>query len=381
MSGQSLRILVVHPGASVSTADVHRGVVDGLRAVGHQVWEYALDGRIAVSARWLYYSWRQAKKQQPAMAKPTNADVLYHAGEQLVPRALRIMPDVVLIVSAMYLHPDVLVLLRRARLRVALLLTESPYDDEQQAKLIPWADVVWTNERTSARRFGIRYLPHAWHPAIHTVDGPDDPAVPAHDVVFVGTGFEERVALLEAIDFGDLDVGLYGSWDLVKKSSPLRRYIREGYIDNTRTAALYRRAKVGLNLYRTSMGFGRGVPKVQDAESLNPRAYELAATACFTISDDRQEVAEVFGDLVPTFRTAAEATDLIHRWVRDDAGRARIRTALPAAVAMATWHARAALMTRDLADSGIVALGLPQQRADGQPRGSTEPALRLVQGG
>jgi hypothetical protein len=346
-----LRIVLVHPGSSVSTSDVHRGLFDGLRADGHEVYEFALDARIERSGQWLTYCWKKGKK---AFNRPTSADILYHAGQELVARALRVQPDVVLVVSAMYLHPDVLVLLRRARLRVAILLTESPYDDEKQKRLIPWADVVWTNERTSAKDLGIHYLPHAWHPDVHARDSAIESEMPAHDVVFVGTGFEERIQTLSQIDFGSLDVGLYGTWELLGSRNPLRRYLKAGYISNKKAAALYRKAKVGLNLYRTSKGFGYGAPKIARADSLNPRAYELAATGCFTISDYRPEVAETFGDLVPTFTTPADASALIHQWVQDDAGRARVQAALPATVSGAIWPVRSRQMVEDLARAGIV---------------------------
>ena len=44
-----------------------------------------------------------------------------------------------------------------------------------------------------------------------------------------------------------------------------------------------RRAAVGLNLFRTSMGF-EGERHIYGAESLGPRAYELAATGTFFAS-------------------------------------------------------------------------------------------------
>jgi spore maturation protein CgeB len=353
------RIVLVHPGSSVSTSDVHNGLIAGLRADGHQVWEYALDGRIESTAQWLTANWRRKKKQGPA---PTPAEILKFAGEPLVARALAIMPDVVIVVSAMYLHPDILVLLRRAGIRVAILFTESPYDDERQARLVPWADVCWTNERTSAAAMGIRYLPHAWAPDVHQPACDEDADVPAHDVVFVGTGFQERIDLLSRMTFGALDVGIYGTWNLIGPRSHLRSYLRGGYVSNAKAAALYRRAKIGLNLYRQSMGFGKDAPRITHAESLNPRAYELAATGCFTISDARAEVAEVFGDLVPTFETPDQASELLQQWAHDDRGRAAVAAQLPSAVATATWHTRAQHVIRDLAAVGIVARGSPQQQ-------------------
>jgi spore maturation protein CgeB len=81
---------------------------------------------------------------------------------------------------------------------------------------------------------------------------------------------------------------------------------------------------------------------------VNPRAYELAACGTFVISDYRSESAEVFGDLVPMFRSPIEAAALIRLWLADTAGRQRIAAALPARVAEASWIARTTTVLGDL---------------------------------
>ena len=334
--------LLVHPGAAWSVHDVCLGLQQGLAAAGVRTIEYALDCRLQVADQWLHHLWEVDGKRGP---KPALPDVVYHASKDVLERALRHDVDAVLVVSGMWLHPDILVLLRRAGVPVGIVFTESPYDTEKELTVAPLAQVVWTNERTCVARFAAvtraHYLPHGWRPGVHDRVTPAAD-VPAHDVVFVGTGFAERVALLEAIDWTGLDLGLYGTWAL-RDDSPLRPFLREGIVDNARTAQLYARAKVGLNLYRQTAGLlHSGGATVSSGESLNPRAYELAAGGCFTVSESRAEVAAVFGDLVPTFTSAAEASALLHRWVRDDAGRQAVEAALPARVASATWVSRAA---------------------------------------
>jgi hypothetical protein len=68
----------------------------------------------------------------------------------------------------------------------------------------------------------------------------------------------------------------------------------------------------------------------------------------FHLSDYRPEVAEIFGDLVPTFTSPAEAETLIRRWIADDESRARVAAQLPACVAEASWVARAATVIGDV---------------------------------
>lgn len=326
----------------------------GLESHGVQVVRYRLDERIDRSHRWLHAAWRRAKKANPAIERPTSADVFYQAGIDALGMALRHQVDAVLVVSAMYLHPDVIILMKRAGLRVVVLFTESPYDQDKELAIARLIDGGWTNERSAVAAFQAinpqtGYLPHAWHPERHRAGAqPEDDSALAHDVVFVGSAFRERVAWLSAIDWTGIDLGLYGSWDALGSRHPLRRFVRSGAIANTQTAALYRRAKIGLNLYRTSVGFGRNAPQITHAESLNPRAYELAACGVFSISTPRAEVTDVFGDLVPMFTASVDAGALIRSWLADDVGRARVQQLLPACVAESSWIERSTHVIGDL---------------------------------
>ena len=354
-----MKLLLLHPGASWATADVALGLHYGLRYHGAQVIHFRLDQRITFAHRTLYTMWRHKSKAavaagEPALTKPTNADVLYQAGVGALEMALRHKVDVVLIVSGMLLHPDVVIMMKRAGLRVVVVLTESPYDLEKELVFAKLVDGCWTNERSAVEAFrevnpNCGYLPHGWHPERHTVTPTAaDATVDAHDVVFVGTGFTERAKWFNAIDWRDLDLGLYGNWSGTGLSKKLKACVRGDCISNDQTAALYRKAKIGLNLYRQTKGWGKGAPFIGHADSLNPRAYELAACGVFHLSHPRAEVGEVFGDLVPTFATPTEAAALIRLWLADPVGRARIAEQLPACVAETSWVTRAATVLGDL---------------------------------
>lgn len=348
-----MKVLLVGPGASWSTTDVADGLRFGLLYHGVEIVEYSLDTRIARAQGWMYYNWRRARKSHPTIAKPNIADVFYQAGRDALTQALWHEVDAVLVVSAMFLHPDVIVMMKRAHLRVFVLFTETPYDLPKELDVAKLVDGCWTNERSSVADFQAvnpcsGYLPHAWHPERH-MPGPQpgDAKVRAHDVVFVGSAFSERIEWLSAIDWTGIDLGLYGSWELGKHHA-LAPFVRGQQIDNATTAALYRRAKIGLNLYRTSMGSGKVVRHITHAESLNPRAYELAACGAFHLSTHRDEVPEVFGDYVPTFVSPSDASALLHRWLADDDGRAAVASQLPACVAESSWRTRATTVIGDL---------------------------------
>jgi spore maturation protein CgeB len=347
-----MRIILAHPGASWSTADVFDGLLYGLRAHGADVLSYRLDTRIEASHKALHWLWRTKKKDQPDLAKPNVVDTIYHAGVGVLEMALRHQADVVLVVSAMLLHPDIVIMMKRAGLRVVVLFTESPYDEDKEMAIAAMVDGCWTNERSCVPKFRTvnprtGYLPHAWHPLKH-FPAPPAADIPAHDVVFVGTGFSERIEWFNAIDWSGIDLGLYGTWKNAGLKKQARACIRNTVVTNEIAGALYRQAKVGLNLYRTSGGWGRGAARILHAESLSPRAYELAACGAFHLSDYRAEVAEVFGDLVPTFTTPTEAAALIRLWLNQPEERARVAAALPACVAESSWVERAKTVLGDL---------------------------------
>lgn len=370
-----MRILVVDPGADWSTKDVFDGLVHGLRTNGHEVLPYYFGRRFGILSNALQQAWRKRGRTAAERGpRPTIGDASLWASELSVTWAMRHDPDVVLIVSAMYFHPDALLLLKQARRRdgrsipVGILLTESPYDIDKEARVATMADIVWTNERTAVdvlRRVQPRtfYLRHGYHPERHRTDSPLVSAdgtpfvqpdgspltIPAHDVVFVGTSFQERVEVLSGVNWDGIDLGLYGMWTSLPSRHPLRQFVKSGAVQNDFTAALYRSAKIGLNFFRQSMGFGRKAPRILGSESLGPRNYELAATGCFHVSDFRKEVVETFGELVPTFQTAEELEFQVRRWLADDSGRQAIAARLPVAVRGHSWVERAQQVVGDLA--------------------------------
>ncbi len=301
-----MRVHVVHPGVNWSLSDVYDGVCYGLRA----------------------------------------------NGVELVPM---LDADRIIVVNG-NLHEPETIRQWRSICPVFVLCTESPYDFDQEVERIRAADGGWTHERLSvaplsAANQHVSYLPHAWHPERHRPSEPD-PRVRAHDVVFVGTGFSERVEWFNRIDWTGIDLGLYGLWDGMGLSDDLERHVVQYVTPNDQTIALYRRAKMGLNLYRRKGGLKGGPRLEMRAESLNPRAYELAACGVFHLSTAREEVFETFGDMVPLIsgtREMAKADEAIIRdWLNSPGVRASVSARLPNCVAGDSWVVRALQILQDI---------------------------------
>lgn len=347
-----MRALLVHPGSSVSTSDVYEGYLPALKALGVETWLYNMDQRIADSGAWFHYLHRRRRKTNPDFPKRALPGVvLAHAAGDLLGKVIWNDIDWTIVVSGMYLHPDVLIMLKKAGRKVAVLLTESPYDDDKQGRFIAHADLAWTSERTSVaylRQWNehVYYLPHAYN--TEKVATGRNPDLPTHDVLFIGTAFKERIEMLEQVDWTGIDLGLYGTWELLGSRNKLRKYVRGEYVDNAVAQQMYQNAAINLNLYRTSKGFGRHAERVTDAESLNPRALELAAGGCFHLSDYRPEVAEVFGDAVPTFTTPKELEEAVRFYLAHPSERQRMAATLSRSVEGHTFQEGAKHLLRDL---------------------------------
>lgn len=301
-----MNVYLVHPGVNWSLSDVFDGLRDGLIANGASI--------------------------VPAMADA----------------------DWTIVVNGNLHTPEQLHQWRRVA-PVAVLCTESPYDFDQEVERIAAATSGWTHERVSVEPLRavnphVNYLRHAWHPERHR-PAAADPHTRAHDVVFVGTGFGERVEWFNRIDWSGIDLGLYGIWDGMGLDEHVEQCVVQEITKNTETVALYRRAKMGLNLYRLKGGKQGGPKTPMHAESLNPRAYELAACGVFHVTTPRAEVCEVFG-LMPriggTRDTAHDDERIIREWLTRDAERAEIAAQLPDCVASDSWTNRAADVLADL---------------------------------
>lgn len=338
-----MKVMVVHPFAAFAVADVADGLIAGLRQNGHEVAEYHLGRRLWMVAEGI-------RKLSPPDLELDGDMAALHASEALVYRAVIEGVRWVLVVCGSYVHPNILYALRALGIRVAVVFTESPYqsDETGEYRLLPVTDLAFTNERTCVAGFQAdldaagnggqaHYLPHAFNPAVHAPEGGQPAEDDRCDVLIFGTGFGERQRLLEGIDWTGIDLKIGGLWTGISAYGDvhrLHRALRWGCLPNADVVRLYRGARIVLNPHRLADG----------AASANPRAYEVAACGAFQIADDRAEVAEVFGQSVPTYPAGVpwRLEALIRRYLADDAERGRLASEALRRVAPHTFADRAA---------------------------------------
>lgn len=321
-----MRILLAYPGHAFSTFDVARGYQTGLKAAGHIVQSFDYHTRLTFYDRALD-AWEATN---PDFTKDLQ-QVKILASEAILAEVVDFAPDVVLVVNGTALHPRAYELMWRLGVPYAMLLTESPYADDLQMKMIQAVQpaAVFTNERNSVPPIrqnstaAVAYLPHAYNPAQHRVTAVSGEY--SSDVFFFGTLWPERERLFTSLL--ERDNGRYriGGLGISGRDAALQS------LSNDELVRWYNGTAVAVNHHRTFSGANDGSEHHIDtgaAWSLGPRAFEIAACGAFQLCDDtRGELTAVFGDAVPTYHdsdTLAAQVDyyLTHPQARQEMAKA-----------------------------------------------------------
>lgn len=339
-------VLLIHPGAVFSTADVYAGVKYGLEVNGCTVVEYRLDAYLQLYERLVDVAIKEEVIDTPL-------DATFLASKTIVDDCVRHDADLVLAISGTNLHMAPMGILqmlskqKTKKLTTALLCTESPYD-ESEPFLARVYDHVFTNEKLAVNAFTFHapshrhYLPHAYHPLVHTPHGP----ALAAEVFFVGTGFPEREQLFGGVDWSGIDFRKLGyGWGQWAELTAQQTVAPTSILPNAQAAAYYRGSQISLNHHRTitTIRTNTHIAPHQVA-SLGPRAYEISACGGFQLCDDsRAELHTIFGESVPTYRadSSADLARQIHYYLRHPEARDDLARAQAAAVQPHHWGNRA----------------------------------------
>lgn len=311
--------MFVHPGPDFSVSDVFDGWVKAFRKQGHQVMVYNTSDRLKHFSGAYYWN---PEKEEFEQAMEDNAAVLA-SFEALGHHLYTFWPDLVIFVSAFYVRQEMLHLIRSRGHKLVILHTESPYQDDEQLMRAQYAHLNILNDPTNLEEYRClskaEYIPHAYDPDRHYPGtGPRD-----IDFSFVGSMFPSRVDFFERFIeelgeewLGKHDIALGGqAWSNKRlDGSPLLNYLghpRAHAIENSETANIYRRTKVGINVYRKE---GEST-HADEGWSMGPREVELAACGLPFLRDPRPESDEVF-PFLPPFESPEHAADQLKWYLR-----------------------------------------------------------------
>lgn len=185
-------------------------------------------------------------------------------------------------------------------------------DDPHASKVLlskkEYLDYYFSNEKKLSEKYDdIFYLPTATSHVLPSINKNDLPLDYRCDISFVGTVYDDRIKPLEDIckyaEQNNLIIKIVGPLLKTPLNSIIRKYAKEGILNNQETKLLYKGSKVVINLDRninwnpTEEKGNSTLEDVGEAYSLNPRAYEIAGCKAIQLFiNPRKEAIDIFQD-------------------------------------------------------------------------------------
>lgn len=357
-----MKILMVHPGPEFSVADVFNGWKKAFEAQGHRVKVYNTHDRLNFYSQAHMLDHKAELNEdgtRPFRKAMDNEQACAAAVQGLTHELYEYWPHMVFFVSAFFMPHWIFDLIRQRKHRVVILHTESPYQDDEQLMRAQYAHVNLLNDPVNLEEYAqlapAMYMPHAYDPDIHYPGAVNEKDV---DFSFIGTMFESRRIFFEDLlsqsGMSQVKIAMGGSgWDGQHlDGSPLLDYLghpRNFSVDNTDTADMYRRSRLGINFYRReSEAQHQG-----EGWAMGPREVELAACGIPFLRDSRPESDEVF-PFLPTFSDAGEAHELLQWYLTDEHARNNLGCKARLAIEDRTFGNHATMLMRELEKAGLL---------------------------
>jgi spore maturation protein CgeB len=140
----------------------------------------------------------------------------------------------------------------------------------------------------------------------------------SHDVLFVGSGDLRRILLLEHIRDHVSVFGNRWSRNAALMSAPLRKRVQDRSVWGRELHQLFADAKIVLNITRS--------PFYGAETGINLRIFEALAAGVFLLTDDCDEIKELFtpGVELDTFHSSAELAEKVNWYLANPAARTEI---------------------------------------------------------
>src|SRR5689334_9828203 len=123
--------------------------MEGLRALGEEVHEFPL-GDVMTWHAAVHLDREDGQGMRPAL---TEAQVSQFSTDRVAAALFKVRPHATLVISGFFADPQVFEAARHYGTKVVLIHTESPYEDERQLRIAPYADLNLINDPVQLDRF------------------------------------------------------------------------------------------------------------------------------------------------------------------------------------------------------------------------------------
>jgi len=328
-----MKIFLVHPGRLWGSLYISHYAAAALRRAGVEVVEYDLH-------HWRrFYQTLIEKIESHGGMTPYEGMLEQLSTERIPMRVIEEEPDLLLSMQGALLPKNVISAVRRLGVRTAVWLLDDPQEIDQSARYASDYHWIFTSDKNAVRchreqRSGaaVRYLPTACAPEIFKPAETPDPSY-ASDLLFLGSGFPERVEFLHrcAPFLLKHDFKLVGLWTNLSSRSPLHECVVEGVTTREEAVRYYQNAKIVLNLHRdgTGLSAGSNLGRVP-TDSPNPRCFEASGCGSFVLTDNRRQGlgdAFVIGKEIAVFENETDLEKKIEYYLSHEQARKKIARA------------------------------------------------------
>jgi spore maturation protein CgeB len=209
-------------------------------------------------------------------------------------------PDILITTGVSPVSADTLEFAKKIKVTCANFSTDDPWNkshiDKRYLKSIPYYDAIFTPRRVNITDFNksgakrVEYLPFAYDPRfIKTENIDNDKKI---DVLFVGGGDRDRIAMLLPICRSEFNVVIHGNyWG----NDPSITKSLRGQVGYQELCKATLKAKINLCLVRRA-----------NRDEHVMRSYEIPAIGGFVLAEDTIDHRELYGDSACYFKTAED---------------------------------------------------------------------------
>lgn len=232
--------------------------------------------------------------------------------------------EFVLFIHGGYISERFINILKRYKVNTAVWLLDDPHEIDFSKRYSYFYDCVFTVEKEAVevhkrRAKDVFYLPLGYDEDVFSPKDVDEKY--KSDICVLGSGFEERINLLEKIYpyIKNRKLKLVGKWDNLSSTSPLLNHVVDGVVRPETASLYYSGAKIVINQHRNETGslIGTNINKVKGF-SPNPRVFECIACKTFCIIDDKRKgVFDFFekNSEIDSFGSDSELVEKIDFWL------------------------------------------------------------------
>jgi spore maturation protein CgeB len=283
------KIMIVDPGFDYSTLAVAEGYYHAFTRLGYEVVEYNMIKAMTVIKN--------------GLLKITDKIIFNQLTEfacsPIVNQVINDEIDLVLVVHGIFMNESVVIALRRAGVKVGLILTDDPMQVDVSSRYSRFYDYVFTNDRNTANRHkNCHFLPMAVNEKIFFPRDVEEKY--RSELLVAGSFYKERIEFLEK----------YKSLFLKKRTIFVGA--KKGKFNDERLEKLCLENKISyetMALYTAGTFLSIDIPRNEfapnflgeanksrvKASCLSPRIFECAASkTVFVTSEDRSDLFEFF---------------------------------------------------------------------------------------